>query len=271
MTKHFYEKGKNINSHALYFSKYFFDKFTFDFKSDTTKKYEPKNKKEAYKIQEMAYEDWVREKLFGWKIAATSKEGQMHIGVQDPMVGRLIRERLALNKQTISLKHNQMKVVEAEFAFKLLNDLNPKHSKYTEEEVLENVECVYPAIEIPDSRILSFNKAGENFLIADNACAGEYVIGENPIKEFKHIDFKNFKVDCYKNDQFEDNGYGSNVLESPINALKWLVNELGLYKVKLLKGQIVLTGTCVKPFTVVPDDEVLMDFGELGKVSCSFN
>ena len=271
MTKHFYEKGKNINSHALYFSKYFFDKFTFDFKSDTTKKYEPKNKKEAYKIQEMAYEDWVREKLFGWKIAATSKEGQMHIGVQDPMVGRLIRERLALNKQTISLKHNQMKVVEAEFAFKLLNDLNPKYSKYTAEEVLENVECVYPAIEIPDSRILNFNKAGENFLIADNACAGEYVIGENPIKEFKHIDFKNFKVDCYKNDQFEDNGYGSNVLGSPINALKWLVNELGLYKVKLLKGQIVLTGTCVKPFTVAPGDEVLMDFGELGKVSCSFS
>ena len=90
-------------------------------------------------------------------------------------------------------------------------------------------------------------------------------------KILEHIDFKNFKVDCYKNDQFEDNGYGGNVLGSPINALKWLVNELGLYKVKLLKGQIVLTGTCVKPFTVAPGDEVLMDFGELGKVSCSFS
>ena len=133
------------------------------------------------------------------------------------------------------------------------------------------MECVYTDIEIPDSRILNFNKAGENLLIADNPCAGEYVIGENPINEFEHIDFKNFKVDCYKNYQFEDSGYGSNVLGSPINALKWLVNELGLYKVKLLKGQIVLTGTCVKPFTVAPGDTVLMDFGELGKVSCSFN
>ena len=271
MTKYFYEKGKKKNAHALYFSKYFFDKLTFDYNSDSTKQYEPKNKKEAYKIQETAYEYWVREKLFGWKIAATSKEGQMHIGVKGPMAGRLVRERLALNRQIISLKHNQMKVVEAEFAFKLLNDLNPKHSKYTEEEVLKNVECVYPAIEIPDSRILNFNKAGEKLLIADNACAGEYVIGENPINEFERIDFKNFKVDCYKNDQFEDNGYGSNVLGSPINALKWLVNELGLYKVKLHKGQIVLTGTCVKPFTVAPGDEVLMDFGELGKVSCSFS
>ena len=46
---------------------------------------------------------------------------------------------------------------------------------------------------------------------------------------------------------------------------------MGLYKVKLHKGQIVLTGTCVKPFTVAPGDEVLMDFGELGKVSCSFS
>ena len=79
---------------------------------------------EAYKIQEIAYEYWVRKKLFGWKIAATSKVGQMHIGVKGPMAGRLIRERLALNKQIISLKHNQMKVVEAEFAFKLLNLFN---------------------------------------------------------------------------------------------------------------------------------------------------
>ena len=102
MTKYFYEKGKKNNANTLYFFKYFFDKFTFDYNSDSTKQYEPKNKEEAYKIQEIAYEYWVREKLFGWKIAATSKEGQMHIGVKGPMAGRLIRERLALNKQIIS-------------------------------------------------------------------------------------------------------------------------------------------------------------------------
>ena len=52
MTEYFYEKGKKDNSHALYFSKNFFDKFTFDYNSDSTKQYEPKNKEEAYKIQE---------------------------------------------------------------------------------------------------------------------------------------------------------------------------------------------------------------------------
>ena len=233
------------------------------------KSYVPDNRKEAYNIQE-CYEIKSKEKLFGWKIAATSKEGQLHIGVNSPIAGRLIRERLFGSNQIISLNNKRMKLVEAEFAFKLLNDFYPKESDYKEQEILENVECAYPAIEIPDSRILNYDKVGENLLIADNACAGEYVIGEEPVKSFKHIDFKSFEVNCYKNNRLFSRGLGSNILGSPIIALTWLINELNFYKIKLLGGQVILTGTCIKPFSVEPGDEVLMDFHELGKVNCSF-
>ena len=124
------------------------------------------------------------------------------------------------------------------------------------QEILDSIDSVLPAIEIPDSRFLNFHKIGENLLIADNACAGEYVLGKNPIKSWKHIDLKSFKVDCYKNNQLVGYGLGSNVLGDPVKALTWLINELNLYNITLYAGQTILTGTCIKPFEVKEGDQV---------------
>ena len=117
----------------------------------------PQNKEESYKIQK-CYEIKSKETLSGWKIAATSKEGQIHVGVNGPMVGRLIKERQFFSEDNISLKNNFMKVVEAEFAFKVLSDFAPRSKKYSDEEVLENMEYAFAAIELPDTRILDYNK-----------------------------------------------------------------------------------------------------------------
>ena len=75
----------------------------------------PKNTEEAYKLQSN-YQAYSKYDLFGWKIAATSIEGQEHIGVNSPIAGRLIKERLYKSGDNVSLISNQMKVAEAEFS-----------------------------------------------------------------------------------------------------------------------------------------------------------
>ena len=231
-------------------------------------KHIPLTKKQAYDIQYF-YEKSSKSDLLGWKIAATSVEGQKHIGVDGPIAGRLIRERFYNSGSSVSIKSNQMKVVEAEFAFKLLRDIYPRSLEYSIKDVTENLESVYPAIEIPDSRFLDFHKIGANLLIADNACAGDYVLGSNFKNSFREIDFINFKVNCYKNNKFAEEGVGSNVLGSPLLALKWFINEMKELKINLKKGQIILTGTSIKPLLVEVGDQIKMDFGKIGSVSCN--
>ena len=53
----------------------------------------PKDKMEAYKIQ-ASYETLSNSNLLGWKIAATSVDGQKHIGVDGPLAGRLFKDCL---------------------------------------------------------------------------------------------------------------------------------------------------------------------------------
>ena len=44
--------------------------------------------------------------LFGWKIAATSVEGQRHIAVNGPLAGRLYTDRVLRNGAQVNLHNN---------------------------------------------------------------------------------------------------------------------------------------------------------------------
>ena len=52
----------------------------------------PQNRLEAYKIQENL-EALSKSEMLGWKIAATSLDGQNHIGVNGPLAGRILSNK----------------------------------------------------------------------------------------------------------------------------------------------------------------------------------
>jgi len=114
----------------------------------------------------------------------------------------------------------------------------------------------------------NFKNIGANLLIADNACAGDFVLSDAFITDFKSIDLKSFKVSCYKNSELAERGIGSNVLGDPIKALTWIINELSSLSITPKKNQIIMTGTCIKPLPVQAGDNIVMDFYELGSVEC---
>ena len=59
----------------------------------------------------------------GWKIAATSKAGQAHIGVTEPLAGRLFKNFILADGARLPAAPLHMKVMEAEFAFRMARDL----------------------------------------------------------------------------------------------------------------------------------------------------
>ena len=130
----------------------------------------PRDRIEGYAIQ-AAIEKYSSESLFGWKIAATSEAGQKHINVDGPMAGRILAETVIPDGGTASMAGNEMRVAEPEFAFRMRVDLPARPTPYTVQQVLDAVDTLHPAIEIPDSRFADFVSAGAAQIIADNACA----------------------------------------------------------------------------------------------------
>ncbi len=229
----------------------------------------PVSRAEGYAIQSLL-ERRSGEPLFGWKIAATSSAGQTHIGVDGPIAGRLLAERAVDDNGILPFGANHMNVVEAEFAFRMAHDLPPAAKPYTVEQVLAAVGTLHPAIEVPDSRYENFPKVGAPQLIADNACAHQFVLGSATPAAWRSLDLIEHAVVGTVEGKVRHEGKGANVLGDPRVALTWLANELSQLGVTLRAGQIVTTGTCLVPIPVSARDRVVADFGVLGTVKLNF-
>lgn len=232
----------------------------------------PEKRSDAYQVQALL-EAHSAHPLFGWKIAATSRAGQLHIGVSGPMAGRILRERVVAPGSSVSLDGNLMLVAEVEFAFRMGADLPPRTHAYSVDDVLAAVAALHPAIEIPDSRYADFVHAGECQLIADNACAHQFMLGEATKADWRAIDLSAFEVDVIHRRAGQDyplKGVGANVLGDPRVALTWIANELSSIGVTLKKDQVVTTGTCLTPIVVQPGDAVFADYGPLGQIDIRF-
>lgn len=226
----------------------------------------PATRAEGYAIQSLI-ESRSAKPIFGWKIAATSRQGQAHIGVDGPLAGRLPAERVVPSGAMLPLKTNLMKVAELELAFRLGRDIAPRPRPYTIDEVMNIVDSLHIGIEIPDSRFEDFVTAGAPQLIADDACADYYVLGPAAPEQWRSLDLAEHKVKGIVAGKYDRDGLGGNVLGDPRFALTWLVNELSKIGVGLKAGQVATTGTCLSPLEVNSGDEVTGDFGQLGRVS----
>jgi 2-keto-4-pentenoate hydratase len=228
----------------------------------------PRDRAEGYAIQaEVARLSTQR--VFGWKIAATSVAGQKHIGVDGPLAGRLLSERVLPPGAVVSLERNHMRVAEGEFAFRMARSLPPRQDPYSEAEVLAAVASLHVALELPDSRYEDFARVGAAQLIADTACACWVIIGPEVRADWRASDLSAHEVRIHRNGSVADGGRGANVLGDPRTALTWIANELRTFAGGLHDGDVVITGTCVPPVFIIPGDRLCVDFGAFGTIEAT--
>ena len=213
--------------------------------------------------------------VLGWKIAATSANGQAHINVGGPLAGRLLSGQVFDSGATVPSAGNRMRVAEPEFAFVMAQDLPPQSKPYAQQHVTAAVASLHPAIEVPDSRLDPFTAAGEAQLLADNACARHFVLGPAAPDVWRDLDLSTYpvqaRVDHGHRLRYTRDGTGGNVLGDPRIALTWLANRLSSLGISLHKGHVVTTGTCMVPLELQPGDSVSADFGPLGQVNMIFS
>jgi 2-keto-4-pentenoate hydratase len=227
----------------------------------------PEDRTQAYAVQACLDGDPANP-VVGWKIAATSQKGQEHIGVDGPIAGRLLKLQQLEDGGTCSLARNNMDVAELEFAFSMGQTLPSRNTTYSMTEVLQAVAAVHPSIEVPSSRFGKFDQIGEVLLIADNACAHEYLLGP-AFPDWADLDLPTHKVVANAGEK-QRSGTGANALGDPRVALTWLVNELSAIGIPLEQNQFVMTGTCIDPIQVTAGDTLIADFGRLGSMSLNF-
>ncbi len=226
----------------------------------------PENETEGRSAQ-MLFPELAEDRIAGWKIAATSAGGQRHIGVSAPLEGPYLASHVHQDGAVLSMAGNHMAVAEAEFAFRFGSTLQSREVPYSRAEIVDAIASLHPSLELPDSRISDFSKAGAATLLADCACGRDWVIGAPTDAEWRDVDLAKAPTKLIINDEIVTQGSGADALGNPLSALEWVVNQLSTRRVSIEAGQFITTGVCGLPKPIRAGDRVTCDLGIFGTAS----
>ena len=122
-------------------------------------------------------------------------------------------------------KPNNLMVAEPEFVSVFNTLIEPRAQAYTRAEGMELVSELKLGLEFPNSHYMKFETAGELSLIADNACAHQFILGPTASEIWRDLLLPEHKIIGWISSKLKYEGIGSNVLGGPINALLWFLNE----------------------------------------------
>jgi 2-keto-4-pentenoate hydratase len=205
----------------------------------------------------------------GWKIAATGAGGRAALGVDQPLAGPLY-ERFATAPGGLLRVGRRMGIAEAEFAFTMAAPLPPHEAPYDRADVLAALGAFHPAIEAPDTRYADHRAAGAAQLLADAALAGTFAVGD-PVEGYDPASLPAHAVTLLRNGDPVAEGRGDTVLGDPVEAVRWLANELSRHGRGLAAGDVVLTGATAVVREYDAGDVLTADFGALGLLTVTLD
>ncbi|MCA3446313.1 MAG: 2-oxo-hepta-3-ene-1,7-dioic acid hydratase [Rhodobacter sp.] len=229
---------------------------------------------DAYAVQAalVARKQAAGARVIGWKIGLTSRAMQQALAIDTPDSGVILDDMLFPDGATIPPGRFIQPRIEAEIAFVLRAPLSG--AQVTRDDVLAATAHVAPALEILDTRILRADPATGQprrifDTVADNAANAGIVLGaqRHTVDSF---DLRWIGAIVTRDGVVEETGLGAGVLNDPVTGILWLVHRLARYGQGIAAGEVLLSGSFIRPIEAPPGSRFSADFGPFGQVSLNF-
>ena len=239
-----------------------------------TKRHPEMGMDDAYGVQNAIYRAKLAQgrKVVGWKIGLTSKAMQYALNIDIPDSGILFDDMVFDHGASVPNGKFIQPRIEAEIAFVMRSAIGG--ADVTRDDVLAATDYVAPSIEILDTRIVRVDdetgKTRSVFdTISDNAANAGVVLGaeRHPADAF---DLRWVGAITLRNGAVEETGLGAGVLNDPVESVVWLARRMAQYGQSIEPGQIILSGSFIRPIECPSGTQIHADFGMFGSVDISF-
>ena len=209
----------------------------------------------------------------GWKIGLTSRAMQQALGITTPDSGVLLDNMLFRSGDTVPAGRFIKPRIEAEIAFVMGADI--EGAGHSREDVITATAHVAPCLEILDTRILRVDpETGKARIItdtvSDNAANAGIVMGDKTHALNAH-DLRWVGAIVARDGVVEETGLGAGVLNDPVTGIIWLLDRLAQFGKGLQAGEVVLSGSFIRPVEAPSGSIFAADFGAFGRVDLSFD
>ncbi len=210
--------------------------------------------------------------VVGWKIGLTSKAMQSALNIDIPDSGILFDDMVFDHGATVPKGRFIQPRIEAEIAFVMKSAIGG--ADVTRDEVLAATDYVAPSLEILDTRIVRVDaETGRTRTvfdtISDNAANAGVVLGaeRHAVDAF---DLRWVGAITSRDGAVEETGLGAGVLNDPVESVVWLARRMAQYGQSIAPGQIILSGSFIRPVECPPGVQIHADFGTFGTVDIAF-
>ena len=211
-------------------------------------------------------------RLVGWKIGLTSRAMQSALGIDIPDSGLLFDDMVFEQGTTVPAGRFIQPRIEVELAFVMKQVLGG--ADLTRRDVLAATDYLSPAIEILDTRIHRTDpQTGQARTvldtISDNAANAGIVLGRDRhgVDDF---DLRWVGALVFRDGVIEETGLGAGVLNDPVESVVWLARRMTQYGQTIAPGQVILSGSFIRPIECPPGTAIRADFGAFGSVEINF-
>ena len=239
-----------------------------------TKQFPNMGMDDAYQVQKAIYNAKLEQgrRVIGWKIGLTSKAMQYALNIDIPDSGILFDDMLFACGDNVPKGRFIQPRIEAEIAFVMKSSIGG--DAITRDDVIASTDYVAPSIEILDTRIERLDaETGKTRTvfdtISDNAANAGVVLGREQ-HDIAAFDLRWVGAITTRNGEVEETGLGAGVLNDPVESVVWLARRMAQYGQHIEPGQIILSGSFIRPVECPSKTHICADFGEFGSVDISF-
>ena len=220
----------------------------------------PNTFEQAYAIQDLVLAQLGP--IGGWKVGAASPEAE-------PTCAPLPRSHIQVGPTRLDGSKFRLRGVEVEAGAVLQHDLPPRPQPYTLDEVLQAIGYVCVAIEMVESRFQNRDQVGRLSTLADLASHGAAIYLPTGITPHPVTAWQLPQVRLQLDSGHTLASLSENPAGEVTRLLVWLANHTSRRKTGLLRGQLIITGSCLPLLAARAVDTIHAELAGIGQLRVS--
>jgi 2-keto-4-pentenoate hydratase len=218
----------------------------------------PPTEADAYEIQRLTMASLGE--IGGWKVGATGPDAT-------PVCAPMLKAGLHNAPAVLHGADFSTRDIESEIAFIIGQDLPPRPTPYTRDEVVAAIESCHPGIEVLQSRFADPTHVDPLSNLADLIRHGAYVTGA-PIAGWQHLDFSHVTVTQAIGEAVQH--HRGNPAGDMIRLVQWLANTGATWAGGLQAGQVITCGSWTGATPAPEAEHVIVEFSIAAPVALGF-
>jgi len=228
--------------------------------NDLPEELQPTSLEEAYSVQDILAEAYGP--IGGWKVGAPTPEAT-------PIFAPMPLGWIAATGNTLSGSTWRYRGLEAEIAFHLGEDLPPRATPYTLEEIVAAIASCHPAIEVLESGLTDPAATARMSMLADLQMHGGFIYG-SAYSDWQSLNFATESVSLAVDGVVRVERTGSNTSGNLMRLLPFLANEGSARTGGLKRGDWITTGSWTGNVQAETNSDVHVHFSTAGSVGLRF-